>query len=73
MFYCFSVKEKNKTLSFADLPLLKCFSLRQRFLLRYEFFSSREEILMDLWIESLFINLFRVYPRFISNIILRRR
>lgn len=73
MFYCFSVKEKNRTLSSDDLPLLKCFSLRQRFLLRYEFFSSREDILTDLWIESLFINLFRVYPRFISNIILRRR
>src|SRR5699024_11936536 len=56
-----------------DLPLLKCFSIRQRFLLRYEYFSSREDIITDLWIESLFVNLFRVYPRFISNIILQRR
>ena len=72
MFYCFTVKEKNRTLSPTDLPLLKCFSIRQRFLLRYEYFSSREDIITDLWIESLFVNLFRVYPRFISNIILQR-
>ena len=72
MFYCFSVKEKNRTLSPKDLPLLKCFGFRQRFLLRYEFFSSREDILTDLWIESILINFFRIYPRFFSNIFLRK-
>ena len=73
IFYCYTVKEKNRTLGPKDLPLLKCFSLRQRFLLRYEYFSSREDVITDLWIESLFINLFRIYPRFISNILLQRR
>lgn len=73
MFYCFTIREKNNILTTTDLPLLKCFSLRQRFLLQYEYFSSREDILTDLWIESLIINLFRIYARFISNIILQRR
>lgn len=73
MFYCVSAQKKMRPLEFSDLPLLKCFSIRQRFLLRHDFFSSREDIISDLWWESIFINLFRIYPRFISNIILKRR
>lgn len=73
MYYCYSVREKNKTLVQNDLPLLRCLSIRQRFLLRHDFFSSRENVISDLWWESVFINLFRIYPRFLSNIILKRR
>lgn len=75
LFYCYTAKSKNpeKVLSFDDFILLKCLSVRQRFLLRHDFFSSREQVIQDLWWESVFINLFRIYPRFISNIILKRR
>lgn len=73
MYYCYSAREKNRTLGPEDLPLLRCLSIRQRFLLRHDFFSSREDVILDLWWESIFINLFRIYYRFISNIILKKR
>lgn len=73
MFYCAGAARGYTTLQEKDLPLLKCLSIRQRFLLRHDFFSSREDVINDLWWESVFINLFRIYPRFISNIILKKR
>lgn len=73
MFYCVGAARGYTTLQEKDLPLLKCLSIRQRFLLRHDFFSSREDVINDLWWESVFINLFRIYPRFISNIILKKR
>ena len=73
MFYCVGASEAYNVLCEKDLPLLKCLSIRQRFLLRHDFFSSREDVINDLWWESVFINLLRIYPRFISNIILKKR
>lgn len=73
MFYCSSAAKGYTLLTEKDLPLLKCLSIRQRFILRHDFFSSREEVIKDLCWESVFINLFRIYPRFISNIILKKR
>ena len=73
MFYCESAKLGNSTLKNDNLILLKCLGIRQRILLQHDFFSSREEVIQDLWWESLFINLFRIFPRFISNIVLKKR
>lgn len=73
MFYCHSAIEKTTPLTYDDLPLLRCLSIRQRFLLKSDYFSSREDVINDLWWESLFINLFRIYPRFILNIVLQIR
>lgn len=73
MFYCESSHKNEKLLTDKELPLLKCLSIRQRFILRHDYFSSREDVINDLWWESVIINLFRIYPRFISNIILKRR
>lgn len=73
MFYCAGSHINEDLLKEKDLPLLKCFSLHQRFILRHDYFSSREDVINDLWWESIILNCFRIYPRFISNIILKRR
>lgn len=63
LFYCYEVKNKYKMLEFDDLDILKILSIRQRILLKSNYFSSREEILIDLYIGSLVIGGFRILYR----------
>ena len=59
-FYCDEVKSKYKVYSFDDIELLKLLSRRQRFILKYDLFSSREEVLLDLYFGSLILSGFRL-------------
>ena len=43
LFYCDEVKSKYKVYTFEDIELLKLLSWRQRLILKYDLFSSREE------------------------------
>ena len=60
LFYCDEIKSKYKIYSFADLELLKLLSWRQRLILKYDFFSSREEVLLDLYFASIILSGFRL-------------
>lgn len=46
--YCKSALGNMKLLKFHKIPILKCLSLNQRWILRGSFFNTREEILNDL-------------------------
>lgn len=66
LFYCQSVKEKNKTLEINDLNILKLFNLRQIIIVKADYFSKREDVIMDLYLNSLFIVIIRIYYRLIK-------
>ena len=69
LFYCGEVTKRYKVLEFKDLKILKLLSLRQRIILKHDYFSSREEVLRDLYIGSLFIFVIRLIFRYRKNII----
>ena len=70
MFYCSEVRKRNKVPSFNDIKILKLLSIRQRIILKHDYFSSREEVLGDLYIGFISIFLVRLLFRYlIRNII----
>ena len=72
-YYCYSVREKNEVLSYNDISLVKELNYRQRILIRHNYFSSREEIINDLLINSLIIVAIRIIYRQIRNAVKFRR
>lgn len=71
-FFCSEVEKRIKVIRREEVPVLRCFSIRQRTLLKYNYFSSREDILMDLYIGSLFIGSIRILYRQVRNFIQRK-
>ena len=53
LFNCSEVRKKYKLVTYDDLTILKLLSYRQRVILRHDYFSSREEVLYDLYSYSL--------------------
>ncbi|MDE5540183.1 MAG: hypothetical protein K2J20_06845, partial [Bacilli bacterium] len=53
LFYCGEVTKRYKVLTVKNLTILKCLSKRQQIILQHDYFSSREEFLADLKINSL--------------------
>ena len=73
LFYCGTITNKNKTIKFSDLKILKLFSLRQRIIVLDSFFSTREQILFDLYVGSIFIYAFRLVLRSFLNFVKLRK
>jgi len=48
LFFCDAAQENFEPLKFRDLPLLKLYTFRQRYMVIFSFFSSREQMLFDL-------------------------
>ena len=63
LFYCSSVKEHNKTITLKDLKILKLFSLRQKSIVKHDFFVSRETMLKDLYLGGIIIFTFKTIFR----------
>lgn len=55
LFYCHSVKEKNKVIEYKDLNILKVLSKRNRVIIKHNFFVDRETYLKDLYLNSVII------------------
>ena len=49
MIYCTYNNKKIKPLNYRDIKLLKCLTLKQQLILRGNFYSTREEIINDLY------------------------
>ena len=64
LFYCSTVKENNKTISFNDLKILKLFNIRNRAIVKHNFFVNRETFLKDLYFESIIIFSIKTLFRF---------
>ena len=73
MFNCSYVKDSmKKVLTYDDIILLKVLSIRQQSLLKYDYYSTIEEVSRDLWYPSI-ISLIRIDYRTIKRRISLRR
>ena len=63
LFYCSSVKEHNIIITLKDLKILKLFSLRQKTIVKHDFFVSRETMLKDLYLGGIIIFTFKTIFR----------
>ncbi len=67
LFYCGEVTKKYNPLKFEDLNILKLLNIRQKIILKHDYFSSREEVLKDLEIGSLIIFTIRLSYRYLTK------
>ncbi len=67
LFFCSEIKNKYDVIEFKDLKLLNLLTRRQRLILKFDLFSSREEVLMDLFIGFITIAAFRELYTLIKN------
>ncbi len=71
LFYCSKVYNKHKIVKFDDLKILRCLSFRCRTIIRHDFFTKKEDVLMDLYIGSILILFVRYFYRFIKQEIIK--
>jgi hypothetical protein len=66
LFYCTKAREHNSYLEFNDLPLLKCLTRGEKYLLSVDYFSTREQVINDLYF-GLIIGGLRLIGRMLLN------
>ena len=67
LFFCDYIKERYDVVKFEDLKLLKLLTRRQRLILKFDLFASREEVLVDLFSGSIVITAFSQVKTLIKN------
>jgi hypothetical protein len=72
-YFCSDVIKRQSILKFEDFMILKCLTFRQRILLKHNYFSKREEILNDLYINSLIVGAIRIIYRNIRNLVIFKK
>jgi len=74
LFNCSEVKSRFKVLEYKDLVFLKVLSLKNRFIVKSDFFSMREDVLKDLYSYSFLYSTLRIVYRLImTNLCLKNR
>lgn len=69
LFYCDYVTEKNEVIKYRDLKILKLLTLRQRLIVRDDYFTTRESVLKDLYIGSVVVYATRMAVRMFINLV----
>lgn len=69
LFNCTAVKEKYKVLEYSDIYILKVLSLKNRFIVKSDYFSKREDVLNDLYTYTITYATVRIVYRLIRNAI----
>ena len=69
LFNCSEVKKRYKTIEYKDLAILKLLSLKNRLIVKSDYFSTREEVLKDLYAYTLTYSILRIFFRSIRNLI----
>lgn len=69
LFNCSEVKKRYKTIEYKDLAILKFLSLKNRLIVKSDYFSTREEVLKDLYAYTLTYSILRIFFRSIRNLI----
>lgn len=67
LFMCSEVKSRYDILTVEDIKLLKLFSMKNRFLVKSDYFSKREDVLKDLYTFTLTYAGLRVVCRLIRD------
>lgn len=70
LFNCSAVKEKYEVYEYKELPILKILSIKNRIIVKHDYFSLREDVLKDLYSYSLIYSTIRMGIRIIKNLIL---
>ncbi len=73
LFFCSRVCDKYKSLKFDDIKILKCFSFNEQVIVKHNYYTKKEEVLMDLYIGSLTIFTIRYLYRTIKHRIIREK
>lgn len=74
LFNCSEVKCRYNVLEYKDISILKLLSFKNRFIIKHDYFSLREDVLKDLYCPSFIYSCFRIFVRLIKNyIILKTR
>lgn len=71
LFNCSEVCSRRKVIKYEDLKILKVLSIRQRFVVKSDYFSLREDVLKDLYCYTLTFAIIRIILRLFKNIIVR--
>ncbi len=67
LFTCSEVEKRCQIIQFEDLKILKILSLRDRIILKSDYFSKREDVINDLYIASLLIWCIKIIIRMINT------
>ena len=70
LFNCSEVTKRFNTLKYEDLDILRLLSIKNRILIKSDYFSSKEDVLKDLYSISLTYSTIRVLYRLIKTFIL---
>ena len=69
LFNCSEVTSRYDVIKYDDLKLLKLLSLKNQFIIKSDYFSTREDVLKDLYAFTLTYSILRVISRNIRNFI----
>lgn len=69
MFYCSRIKDKYKVYTYDNFYILKCLDLRRRFILKEDYFTSKEDAIFDLKVGLVVTITFKILIRDIINLI----
>lgn len=67
LFFCSEVRQKHKVLTIEDIKVLKVLGVRQRYILKNNYFSSKKEVINDLYLGSILLVMFRYVYRIVRN------
>ena len=67
LFFCTKVCDKFKILTFDDVKLLKCLSYRNQIIVKHNFYTRKEDYLVDLYIGWITITILRYFYRTIKH------
>lgn len=69
LFNCSEVKKRYKVIEYDDLKILKLLSIRQRFIVKSDYFTLRENVLKDLYSYSFIYSSIKIILRTIIDFI----
>ncbi len=69
LFNCSEVTSRYNVIRYNDLKLLKLFSLKNKIIIKSDYFSKKDDVLKDLYSYSLIYSTFRIVYRLIRNYI----
>ena len=69
LFNCSEVKKRYKTIEYKDLDILKLLSPKNRLVVKSDYFSTRGDVLKDLYAYTLTYSILRILFRGIRNLI----
>ena len=73
LFFCNKVCDKFEIIKMDDIKILYVLSLRNRIILRHDFFSTREEVIKDLWYGSILILFIRYFYRVAKHYFIKKK